>query len=314
MQDGRPLQEKELFRGRYSPFRDHAEHYDMYLRELPKSLLQMRRDTARVCGDFARFSDRVFCSPSNVLGAVLPVIESHVGGGEELCDWIAGYRHGFLMGLWLLDKTAAVFDAQQAAFYAGAQADWWRDYPTDWVWERFLPWSVFLSEPDEAFGTHGYFVGFEFFEGAPALCCQSLGRNNDFSPFLYHEFAFSSGLSLGEVAEGYVFENAASRDMLRLYAELCPELDASSACRLLSEEGWRIARRILPLLTAFLSEDFSRQSFRLDGFFCAVKSSASGLRARTSRGLTVRNLKRIISSSFGELFCVALPKPKARTN
>ena len=314
MQDGRSIRAEEFFRGRYSPFRDYAEHYDMYLRELPRSLLQMRRDTARICGDFDRFADRVFCSPSNVLGAVLPVVESHVGGGEELCDWVAGYRHGFLMGLWALDKTAAVFDAQQAAVYAGTQADWWRDYPTDWVLERFLPWSVFLSEPDEACGTHGYFVGFELFEDAPALYCQSLGRDNDFNPFLYHEFVFSNGLSLGEVAECYVFENAASRDMLRLYAELCPELDASSARRLLSEEGRRIVRRILPLLTAFLSEDFSRQSFRLDDFFCAVKSSVSGLRARTSRGLIVRNMERIISSSSGELFCVALPEPKRRAN
>ena len=296
-----------FFFGPYNPFTDYALHRGQFIDRLPGGLAQMRSDSFAVCENFDRMNQRVFCSLATILDNVHSQIRTQAAGSDDqYIRLIRGFRQGFWLGIWGLDKTVAVFDAKKTAF-ASSDADWWQDYSTEWVTERFLPWSIYIDEPDESNQSIGYFVGFEASGGKLRLCCQQMLKADDFDPFLHHEFDFRPGLTLGEIADGYAFANSVSEDLIQCYCRRWPGMDTEEAREQLTEAGRDVAKRVLPFLVAFLSEDFGRSAFVADVINKVCTDADVRLEQRRTHDLDADSVRTLIAGHEGKLFIVEPP-------
>lgn len=303
-----------LFNGLYNPYADYASYREVIVKRAPKGLSALRADSFRSCRSFEAASTRVFCSLNSLLGvAHTDLLDSIEHDDDELMRLLTGFRQGFWLGLWGLDKVTAVFDEKEAAQFAGQESDWWRDWRTEWLTDRFLPWCVYLSEPGAPKDTLGYFVTFELSEGILTLGCQELREANNFDPFLQHEYVWTEGLTLGEVADGYAFSNSVAEDLFRVYADR-HGVEAKEAEGELTDRGRQVARRVFPLLAAFLSEEFPKESYLADAVTNIYIAGDVELRHRKTTDLTPQAVREAVEGCEGAIFDVCQPKMTGRAN
>lgn len=162
---------------------------------------------------------------------------------------------------WAIQKVIGVVPSSELEQLLGTK--WWRDYTTDFILERFKPWSIYISFNDMADPTgsdrlyEGAYVTFDRQDGELRLVIQHMTRTGVCNPALYHSYPFPKGRSLVEIVENYAYDSP--------YAPLVESLDVEGDMReVLRHSGRVIACRVLPLLIAMLSEDFERVMLKID--------------------------------------------------
>lgn|GEM_PF-2299954 len=162
---------------------------------------------------------------------------------------------------WAIQKVIGVVPSSELEQLLGTK--WWRDYTTDFILERFKPWSIYISFNDMADPTgsdrlyEGAYVTFDRQDGELRLVIQHMTRTGVCNPALYHSYPFPKGRSLVEIVENYAYDSP--------YAPLVESLDVEGDMReVLRHSGRVIACRVLPLLIAMLSEDFERIMLKID--------------------------------------------------
>lgn len=162
---------------------------------------------------------------------------------------------------WAIQKVIGVVPSSELEQLLGTK--WWRDYTTDFILERFKPWSIYISFNDMADPTgsdrlyEGAYVTFDRQDGELRLVIQHMTRTGVCNPALYHSYPFPKGRSLVEIVENYACDSP--------YAPLVESLDVEGDMReVLRHSGRVIACRVLPLLIAMLSEDFERVMLKID--------------------------------------------------
>ena len=162
---------------------------------------------------------------------------------------------------WAIQKVIGVVPSSELEQLLGTK--WWRDYTTDFILERFKPWSIYISFNDMADPTgsdrlyEGAYVTFDRQDGELRLVIQHMTRTGVCNPALYHSYPFPKGRSLVEIVENYAYGSP--------YAPLVESLDVEGDMReVLRHSGRVIACRVLPLLIAMLSEDFERIMLKID--------------------------------------------------
>lgn len=162
---------------------------------------------------------------------------------------------------WAIQKVIGVVPSSELEQLLGTK--WWRDYTTDFILERFKPWSIYISFNDMADPTgsdrlyEGAYVTFDHQDGELRLVIQHMTRTGLCNPTLFHSYPFPKGRSLVEIVENYAYDSP--------YAPLVENLDVEGDMReVLRHSGRVIACRVLPLLIAMLSEDFERVMLKID--------------------------------------------------
>lgn len=162
---------------------------------------------------------------------------------------------------WAIQKVIGVVPSSELEQLLGTK--WWRDYTTDFILERFKPWSIYISFNDMADPTgsdrlyEGAYVTFDRQDGELRLVIQHMTRTGVCNPALYHSYPFPKGRSLVEIVENYAYDSP--------YAPFVESLDVEGDMReVLRHSGKVIACRVLPLLIAMLSEDFERVMLKID--------------------------------------------------
>lgn len=162
---------------------------------------------------------------------------------------------------WAIQKVIGVVPSSELEQLLGTK--WWRDYTTDFILDRFKPWSIYISFNDMADPTgsgrlyEGAYVTFDRQDGELRLVIQHMTRTGVCNPALYHSYPFPKGRSLVEIVENYAYDSP--------YAPLVESLDVEGDMReVLRHSGKVIACRVLPLLIAMLSEDFERVMLKID--------------------------------------------------
>lgn len=162
---------------------------------------------------------------------------------------------------WAIQKVIGVVPSSELEQLLGTK--WWRDYTTDFILERFKPWSIYISFNDMADPTgsdrlyEGAYVTFDRQDGELRLVIQHMTRTGVCNPALYHSYPFPKGRSLVKIVENYAYDSP--------YAPFVESLDVEGDMReVLRHSGKVIACRVLPLLIAMLSEDFERVMLKID--------------------------------------------------
>lgn len=313
-----PLQVRadKLFDPRYNPFTELSDNFDKILVVEPVTLAQMRKDTYGIRPDVKEsvYGERVLCSLNTLLEKIGGVLRAQLkNDAEKISSTVACFRRGFVFGVWALSKTAAAFSQGDALNFAADTSSWWKDYTTDWVLERFTCWSVYLSLKGIDDNCLGYFVGFEIVDGKPALFCQELHEIGGYDPLLFHVFPFEPGMKLGDIAQAYEFTDPLSEVFVDMFCQQ-RHMSVSQAKELLNQQARRVACRMFALLTAFLSEDFRRQSFVVDiASNCYIEGQVD-MPKRNNDDLSADGIKRKIVENAGALFRVSAPEVPSMTN
>lgn len=234
-------------------------------------MAQMRRDFLKFEDGSAANAELVLYSMTSVAQSVMQDSVKDPEMYRQLYEMMPLYRTMTILGAWGINKQICAFLPSQ--LHQLTQADWWREYTTDYVIKKFMPWSVYFSleglmtpEGNTApFG--GMFAGFELVDGRLKLYCQHCPRNRetDFSLEQYYKFDFAPGQTLAEVFDNYRFEMPYNKLLCKEIMEGAqdPSLDAFE--RMMRQSGQAVASRLFPLLIGWLSEEeFDHRYFTMD--------------------------------------------------
>ncbi|WP_443743377.1 hypothetical protein [Sutterella sp.] len=180
---------------------------------------------------------------------------------------LANRRELGIMAAWGMESTMCFCLPQELE--ALKNGDWWRNYTTDFLIDRFTPWCVYLSlrgiiASRGAIQYEGAYVGFECSEKGLVLYCQLLTDQARYcgSEF-YHEYRFERGQTLGEVVDNYhaesPFPDLIARNLAALYKD-----PVEKPRYYITHNGKKLAEYILPLLVGLFSDDFTKETYEID--------------------------------------------------
>ena len=195
---------------------------------------------------------------------------------SEAVDWIKNMRSmatfslsTWINNVWSVDKVIALYPPQEIC--SVIHCDWWRNYKTDYIMANFKPWMAYLSLHGlrDSSGNQdlyeGMYVAFDYFEGEVRLALLHMTKRGTFDPFYFHEFSFKSGMTLGEVVDGYRYSSP-----YRNYVEFAHwherrgEVSKGEFEALMQVSGQVMASRLFPLLLGLVGGELQTEIHSLD--------------------------------------------------
>ncbi|MDO5532921.1 hypothetical protein [Sutterella sp.] len=227
-----------------------------------KTLVAFRQCALMRLPWFAKAADRAFLPVSGFVAMRKRELIDRGAPPELLADFdrhAPQIIHSLVSGAWAVEKICVGFSKSVSRAVLENQG-WWRDFPCDWLLERYRAMSIYIAIPEDDlrddFG--GYLTGLTIREDGPALYFQYVHPSGMTLPEMYGEIPLRRGVKLGRIQEVLRYDHFAF-DVLAHKDELSAKPGEPPFRERMTEAVRVSAAVVLPLLIAALGDEFDRR-------------------------------------------------------